>query len=166
MSEFEQKDAVGNPGTNAPDRPTGDAAPAGYMIGYKRPPQETRFQPGRSGNPKGRPKGRSNHRTMVNRVMNEKVSVRQGDKTRRMSKFEAVIQAQANKGMKGDARSAAMVLRSKSMILKPNRLKWNPPSVGRATCCSTASTMRFFPERRRSSWQRSPKSATASVSPG
>ena len=28
-----------------------------YEVGYGKPPQATRFQPGKSGNPKGRPKG-------------------------------------------------------------------------------------------------------------
>lgn len=30
---------------------------SGYKIGYKKPPRDTRFKPGRSGNPRGRPKG-------------------------------------------------------------------------------------------------------------
>lgn len=119
MSDLEHENVVGSPGASTPDAPVDDAPLADYKVGYKRPPPETRFQPGRSGNPKGRPKGRSNHRTTVNRVMNEKVSLRQGDETRRITKFEAVLQAQANKGMKGDARSAAMVLNvmSKSGLL-------------------------------------------------
>ena len=28
-----------------------------YAVGYGKPPQHSRFKPGRSGNPKGRPKG-------------------------------------------------------------------------------------------------------------
>jgi hypothetical protein len=31
-----------------------------YDVGYRRPPQDTRFAPGRSGNPRGRPKGSKN----------------------------------------------------------------------------------------------------------
>jgi hypothetical protein len=42
--------------------------------------------------------------------MNEKVPVRQGENTRHMTKFEAMLQAQTVKGMKGDARSAGMVI--------------------------------------------------------
>lgn len=34
-----------------------DAAGASYPIGYKKPPLDTRFQRGQSGNPRGRPKG-------------------------------------------------------------------------------------------------------------
>jgi Family of unknown function (DUF5681) len=29
-----------------------------YAVGFRRPPANTRFKPGQSGNPKGRPKGR------------------------------------------------------------------------------------------------------------
>ena len=38
--------------------------------------------------------------------MNEKVVIREGNKTRRMSKFEAMVQTHTMKGMKGDGRSA------------------------------------------------------------
>src|SRR5215207_1465840 len=34
--------------------------PSPYEVGYAKPPVESRFQPGRSGNPKGRPKGSRN----------------------------------------------------------------------------------------------------------
>lgn len=33
---------------------------AGYQVGFGKPPKSTRFQPGRSGNPRGRPKGSKN----------------------------------------------------------------------------------------------------------
>jgi Family of unknown function (DUF5681) len=94
---------------DSPATPSGDVSKADYKVGYKRPPVGTRFPPGKSGNPKGRPKGTPNHKTTVSRVMNEKVSVREGEKTRRMTKFEAMLQAQTNKGMKGDSRSAVTV---------------------------------------------------------
>ena len=38
---------------NRPDSPR-------YEVGYRRPPQDTRFRPGQSGNPNGRPKGAKN----------------------------------------------------------------------------------------------------------
>lgn len=108
MSSFEHESP--NDGAGASKKRAGTAKKADYEVGYKRPPAQTRFKPGQSGNPKGRPKGTPNHRTTVNKVMNEKVSIREGDKIRRVNKFEAVLQAQTNKGMKGDARSAGMVI--------------------------------------------------------
>ncbi len=94
----------------APDTSPGDGRKTDYRVGYKRPPVHTRFKPGQSGNPKGRPAGRPNHKTTIDRVMNEKVSVREGEKTRHMTKFEAMLQAQTVKGMKGDARSTGVVI--------------------------------------------------------
>ena len=109
MSKIEQENQGDNPVVSAPDEFAGPTRKADYQVGYKRPPRQTRFKPGQSGNPKGRPKGTPNHRTTVNRVMNETVSVREGDKTCRVTKFEAAVQAQTLKSMKGDVRSAAAV---------------------------------------------------------
>ncbi len=95
----------------APDTSPGDGRKTDYRVGYKRPPVHTRFKPGQSGNPKGRPAGRPNHKTTIDRVMNEKVAVREGEKTRHMTKFEAMLQAQTVKGMKGDARSTGVVIK-------------------------------------------------------
>jgi Family of unknown function (DUF5681) len=83
---------------------------ADYRVGYKRPPVHSRFKPGQSGNPKGRPPGSANAKTTVQRVMNEKVSVRRGQKTSTVSTLEALVQAHAVKAIKGDPRSAAMVI--------------------------------------------------------
>lgn len=47
------KKDIENTLANLPDSPR-------YEVGYRRPPQDTRFAPGRSGNPKGRPKGSKN----------------------------------------------------------------------------------------------------------
>ena len=49
-------------------------------VGYGRPPKNTRFKSGQSGNPKGRPAGRPNAKTTIARVISEKVPVREGEK--------------------------------------------------------------------------------------
>jgi hypothetical protein len=81
-----------------------------YTVGFGRPPAQTRFKPGQSGNPNGRPVGRSNAKTTVARVINETIPVREGEKTRHMTKLEAICQAHTLKGIKGDARSAVIIL--------------------------------------------------------
>jgi hypothetical protein len=71
-------------------------------VGYGRPPEHGRFRPGRSGNPKGRPKGKRNFKTEVSHVLGERVTLREGDRTRKTTKFAAMLQANALSAMKGN----------------------------------------------------------------
>jgi Family of unknown function (DUF5681) len=81
-----------------------------HQVGYGRPPVHTQFKAGRSGNRRGRPVGRANAKTTMARVFNQTVPVREGDKTRNMSKLEAMLQTHTLKAMKGDNRSASIVI--------------------------------------------------------
>jgi hypothetical protein len=81
-----------------------------YNVGYGRPPRHTRFKKGQSGNPNGRPQGRANAKTIVSRAINEKVTIREGDTARDMTKLEGMLQAHLIKAIKGDARSASLVI--------------------------------------------------------
>ena len=91
-----------------PRHPPEDAP---YEVGYCKPPTDTRFKPGQSGNPKGRPRGARNLRTAVREALQEKVEVREGGRMRRISKMDAIIQVTLNKGLKGDPKA---LLRSSS----------------------------------------------------
>ena len=71
-------------------------------VGYGKPPVETRFQKGRSGNPKGRPKGSKNVQTIIRQVGREKVRITENGRTRSVTKNEAVVQRCAAKAMAGD----------------------------------------------------------------
>jgi hypothetical protein len=57
-------------------------------VGYGHPPRHTRFQPGRSGNPKGRPRGTPTVGTNLQDVIRQKVAVTEGGKTRRVPVIE------------------------------------------------------------------------------
>jgi hypothetical protein len=85
------------------------AVPA-YKVGYGRPPIEHQFKPGESRNPRGWPAGRKNNKTIFTQILRETIAVREGTKSRKMSKCEALLQAQTLKGIKGDTRSANLIV--------------------------------------------------------
>ena len=60
------------------------SAPPDYPVGYGRPPKETRFQPGKSGNPAGRRKGSRTVGAILTDIIEQKVPVTENGKTRRM----------------------------------------------------------------------------------
>lgn len=90
--------------------------PADYDVGYGKPPVHARFQKGRSGNPQGRPKGKLNLITVLNRALNEKVTVVEHGKRRSITKLEAAFKQLVNKAVQGDPRAIQQVLSLGSLI--------------------------------------------------
>jgi Family of unknown function (DUF5681) len=94
--------------SRAQERPSLEPA---YEVGYGRPPAHTRFKPGQSGNPKGRAKGSKNLKTLFHRILNEQVSLREGDRVRKVSKAEAVLRGLIIGAMKGDPKNVVTMFR-------------------------------------------------------
>jgi hypothetical protein len=82
-----------------------------FSVDFRKPPKHSQFKPGQSGNPKGRPKGIKNAAKAIADVLNEKIAVRIGDKVRRIPKFEAILQSISAKALKGDAKSALVLIK-------------------------------------------------------
>jgi hypothetical protein len=93
---------------DAPSRGKPDRA---YAVGYGRPPIESRFLPGTSGNSRGRRKGSKNLKTLIRKAMTATVSIHEGTKTRRVSKIEGVVLRQLQSALTGDDRSAMAVIK-------------------------------------------------------
>jgi hypothetical protein len=81
-----------------------------YKVGYGRPPKDTRFQPGCSGNPKGRPKGTKNLKADLIEELGERILVREGEQAKQVSKQRALIKTLMAQTLKGNARAASLLL--------------------------------------------------------
>jgi hypothetical protein len=80
-----------------------EAAPD--QVGYRRPPRETRFKPGQSGNARGRPRGVRNHKQTVTMVACERHWVREGEQRCRWSTLELVLLALRTLALEGNVRA-------------------------------------------------------------
>ncbi len=86
--------------------PTPPSEDGEYRVGFGRPPKDTQFKPGQSGNPKGRPKGSRNLSTIVANALDTSVRVRTPDGERRISYREAIVLRVREKAAKGELRAA------------------------------------------------------------
>ena len=78
-------------------------------VGYCNPPEHSRFQKGKSGNPTGRPKGTLNVATVLARTLHEKVIVKENGKRRTVTKLEAALLRLTNKAAAGDLRAVQLL---------------------------------------------------------
>jgi len=84
---------------------------ADYEVGYGKPPKNTRFKSGESGNPAGRPRGALSVGTIVQKYSAEKLDVLENGRPRRMSKLEIVIKTLLAKAAKGDVRATEVLIK-------------------------------------------------------
>lgn len=75
-----------------------------YRVGYGRPPAETRFKPGVSGNPKGRGKKAPSFSEVTEQVLNEQIELRIGDRVLRMSNRQALVRSAIRQALTGKPR--------------------------------------------------------------
>lgn len=114
MSELENRTEA----TNGPEkkRPKAD-----YAVGYCKPPLAHQFKHGNKANPKGRGRESKSRKVVIQDVLFEAVTVREGDRTRQMSALEAVLKKTLSKALAGDNKSALTIIgiAQKEGILAP-----------------------------------------------
>ena len=89
-----------------------DNGESDFPIGYKKPPRDTQFKPGQSGNPSGRPK--KNTITLaeaITRELNTSVTVTEGGKSTKMTKVVLIAKQQMNKALKGEHKATELVMK-------------------------------------------------------
>lgn len=93
-----------------------------YDVGYGKPPQESRFKPGSSGNPKGRPRKRKSDNEMTT-VLAERVGTRRvGANRYEVKGLEAMFRGQLQMALKGST-AAAKALATEFLRQVPSRYK-------------------------------------------
>jgi len=81
-----------------------------YEVGYGKPPRDTRFKRGQSGNPRGRPPGAKNLSSLLNEALNELVVVTENGGRKRISKRRAAFKQLVNDAAKGEWRALKLLV--------------------------------------------------------
>ena len=83
--------------------------------GFARPPKQSQFQQGQSGNPKGRPKGSRNLKTDLANLLKGKVEITINGERRRMTRQEAMLLSLFQRAVQKDAHAAKTLF---DMVIK------------------------------------------------
>lgn len=98
---------------------------ANYQIGYGKPPVASRFQPGKSGNPKGRPKGKKNTvpslseeriKTLIMEEAYRTIPIVEKGRRINISMMTAILRAVAMNAAKGNNRAATLFTKLVSTV--------------------------------------------------
>jgi hypothetical protein len=101
-----------------------------YEVGYGKPPVATRFEPGRSGNPRGRPKGARNKLPALNEERLKAIILEEAYRTIKVSEgkrqvtipmAKAVVRALAVNAARGQLRSQQLFARLVSETERANK---------------------------------------------
>ncbi|MEO6608737.1 MAG: DUF5681 domain-containing protein [Aestuariivirga sp.] len=87
-----------------------------YKIGYGKPPINSRFKLGQSGNPKGKSKESKNFKTILTEELDVKIEVTENGRKIKASKRELIVKTMVNKAAKGDHKAATEVFRQEDKL--------------------------------------------------
>ena len=91
-----------------------------YEVGYGKPPKKHRFKKGRSGNVRGRPKGAKNLKTDLREELGEKITIREGDVMKKVSKQRAFVKRLVVSAAKGDQKAITTLVNLWLRIFEPD----------------------------------------------
>jgi Family of unknown function (DUF5681) len=90
-----------------PEPPIAPEPQRDYEVGYGKPPRQTRFSKGQSGNPRGRPRGTKNLKTLLLEILSEQIIATANGRRRKITKAAAIVIQLVNRAATGDLASAA-----------------------------------------------------------
>lgn len=130
---------------------TANAQSEAYDVGYGKPPKYSQFKPGQSGNPRGRKQGSKTTATLLREILDEKVTVRDGHREKKIPRKEAWLRQTMNNALKGDAKASATIislLRDLGQI-EPEPANPNDDARARLADEDYEIMQRHFPDRMR-----------------
>ena len=80
-----------------------------YTVGYRKPPANTRFKKGQSGNPKGRPRGSKNMATLLDEKLNARVPISENGKRKTITMRTAISKQTVRKAASGNEKFIKLV---------------------------------------------------------
>lgn len=85
-------------------------------VGYGHPPRAHQFKPGQSGNPRGRPKGVKSEATILNALLDTKLTVIEKGKSRSITVREGMWRRAIQKAMEGDLKALVLIENRLAML--------------------------------------------------
>jgi hypothetical protein len=82
-----------------------------YQVGRGKPPRDSQFKKGRSGNPKGRPRSSKKLAAVLAKIIGEKVIIAPNGRRRKVTKLDAAAMQLANSAAKGDLKAIQHLLK-------------------------------------------------------
>ena len=101
--------------------------PEDYEVGYGKPPKDTKFKKGQSGNPMGRPrKQRKKSKRLgeiFSRILDQPMDIKEGGKTAAFSKREVLVMSTVHAALKGDARARQLAIKYDESYQDPDEFE-------------------------------------------
>jgi hypothetical protein len=86
-------------------------------IGHGRPPKQSQFKPGVSGNPKGRPKRKPDDVSeVIKAALNAPIQIRNQRRTKSVTRTEVGLKKLVDNAVRGDSTAAAALLQIRTQV--------------------------------------------------
>jgi len=94
-----------------------------YEVGYGKPPKNTQFKKGESGNSKGRPSKTKNTLTILTAELDKTVVLKENGKEVKLTKRQAMLRHMVNKAVQGDSKAMFFVFNQLLQLDQKEELK-------------------------------------------